>query len=114
MSESKVLELSIAFFITSYSFNTLFTEPNSLCLIYESNKSTVLIWCFVNNTVLSCFFLFFLIIDVVLFFLIVIVVVVNVFVDVATANDNADRSFDVAVVAGALSLLLVWIVLPWD
>ena len=61
---------------------------------------------------MSCFFLFLLIIDVVLFFLIVIVVVVNVFVDVATANDNADRSFDVAVVAGALSLLLVWIVLP--
>ena len=70
----------------------------------------VLILCFINNTVLSCFFLFFLIIDVVLFFLIVVVVVVfNVFVIVAAANDDADGSFDVAVVAGALSLLLVWI-----
>ena len=65
---------------------------------------------FISNNVFSCFFLFFFIIDDVLFFLIV-VVVVNVFFVVAAANHDADGVFNVAVVAGGLSLLLVWIVL---
>ena len=62
-----LLGLFIFCFISSYSFSTLFTETNSIKLIFESIKaleiktSIVFNLVFANNTMLSCFFFFFLI-----------------------------------------------------
>ena len=62
LSELKVLRFFITSLISSYSFNTLFTETNSSWLIYESIKplelktSMVFNLPFASNTILSCFF----------------------------------------------------------
>ena len=64
------LEVLISFYI-SYSFITLFTETNSLWVIFKLNKALEIKTSRLFNvfdTILSCFFIFFLIID--LFFLI--------------------------------------------
>ena len=58
--------INISFFISSYSFNSLFTETNSSWLIHErikdlEIKTSMLV--FANNIILSCFFFFFLSID---------------------------------------------------
>ena len=59
----------ISSFLSSYSFNTLFTKENSSWLIYESIKALKIktsMLCnlvFANNAILSIFFFFFLIFD---------------------------------------------------
>ena len=73
-----LLEFLISSLMSSYSFNTLFTEINSSWLIYdlieasEIKTSTLFNLVFANNTILPCFFLFLLIID--LYFLIMAVI----------------------------------------
>ena len=65
----EVFKLLISFFISLYSFNTLYTKTNSLWLKYESVKSleikTSMLFnlFFASGTILSCFFFFFLVID---------------------------------------------------
>ena len=57
------------FFTSSYSFCPLFIKKNSQWLIFESIKASEIMTSmlynldFVNNPILSCFFLFFSIID---------------------------------------------------
>ena len=59
----------ISFFISSYSFRTLFIKTNSSWLITQSikdveiNSSMQFNLDFDNDAILSCFFFFFLIID---------------------------------------------------
>ena len=55
------IKFLVCFFISSYSFSTLFIKTNQSWLIFELIK--VLSLDFANNTILSCFFFFFLIID---------------------------------------------------
>ena len=77
----------ISLFISLYSFNTLFINTNSSCLIFESIKaleihtSMIFNLGFANSTVLSRFFFFFLVIDLQFLIYAVIAQIFNPFVE---------------------------------
>ena len=108
--------LTFLFFISSYSFNTLFTETNSSWLIYEPimvleiKTLIIFILSFPNSTILLCFFFFFLIIY--LYFLIY-AVIAHIFIPTAelviptgtqTKESNTEMETKLVIVEAKISM----------